>query len=145
MVYSLKKKIWEIVEKEFNSDNDGTFRAAAALRTKYVNLKKATKGKIADGTLQKKKTGGGPYTEPPPFTETDNTILQIADSQVMGLSKSTYDCDRSKWTENLCTNHYTEQRKKKVVPRIWVSNSRVLFNAEHDAVFRFLIGARNFS
>jgi hypothetical protein len=90
----LKNEAWEKIEKEFNSTGQTyTFRSADQLRTKYVNLKKSTKSKIAQDGRKRKITGGGEYSPPSLLSSNDNVILQIVDNKIMGLAESHFDDD----------------------------------------------------
>ncbi|CAG9769737.1 unnamed protein product [Ceutorhynchus assimilis] len=71
-----KKKIWKIIEKEFNSASEKAFRHSKHLKEKYSNLKKKAKRKFTDEKLEIRKTGGGTFT-PILVTDVDIAIKNI--------------------------------------------------------------------
>lgn len=89
----MKSHTWKKIESEFNVESDAdNFRSAKTLKTKYGNMKKNTKEKVATNKFKRKKTGGGSYS-PIPYNQLDNMILEITDKNTMGYAKSNYDND----------------------------------------------------
>ncbi len=89
----MKNLTWKKIESEFNMDsNADSFRYIKTLQTKYRNMKKGPRDKIATNKYEMKKTGEGQYS-PLSFNDTNNFIMEIADKNVMGLANSSYDND----------------------------------------------------
>lgn len=77
-----KKTIWITIAKDYNA-SAATTRTAAALKTKYKNMKKRSKQKFADEKCNVKGTGGGP-AKVVQVDSTDVQILQLLGERMTG-------------------------------------------------------------
>ncbi|CAH0548575.1 unnamed protein product [Brassicogethes aeneus] len=89
----IKEKAWLEVAEEFNGICGETFRDVKVLRSKYENIKKRTKQKVADQKFLVKGTGGGPG-KMFEYSNVENATIEIAGTQIIGTeSNFDDDCD----------------------------------------------------
>jgi hypothetical protein len=89
----IKVQAWIDLSKGYNAISGDTYRDPKVLRSKYENLKKRTKQKLADEKASKFGTGGGPE-EHFHMTEVDVNIKEIIGKQLNGFpSEFDNDCE----------------------------------------------------
>lgn len=86
-----KHDTWVQIEKEFNSNCEGTYRSATVLKNKYLNLKKRSVKKYSNEKKNMYGTGGGPPVNLVD-DDIDNSIKEIIGSRMTGLT-SQFDSD----------------------------------------------------
>ncbi|XP_036335064.1 uncharacterized protein LOC118745632 isoform X2 [Rhagoletis pomonella] len=96
-----KLKVWKEIEIEFNSKFSQVYRSSKVLKTKYENVKKDSKKRLAAERRDIYKTGGGTRASIP-STTIDGKMLSICQPEQIAGNEAIYDDDALEIIEETC-------------------------------------------